>query len=101
MGLVTVTESESLDLDMIDDRDHSRIMYMKVNASTGREVPDEHIVKVTGGKGVHIHVPVAQELVERAQGAHWQNSKERPGYEGRSLRRKWLGWSELNRRPID
>ncbi len=41
VGLVTVTEAESLDLDMIDDRDHSRIKYKKVNATTGKEVPHQ------------------------------------------------------------
>lgn len=45
VGLVTMTEEQSFDLDMIDARDNSRIKYKKVNAKTGREVPHKEIVK--------------------------------------------------------
>ncbi len=57
VGLVTVTESQGLDLDMIDERDHARIKYKRVNAKTGKEVPYEKIVKgyeYTKGKYVII-----------------------------------------------
>jgi len=39
-----VTES-SLDLDMLGKKDHSNIKFKRVNASTGREVPYENIVR--------------------------------------------------------
>jgi DNA end-binding protein Ku len=36
---------ERLDLDLLDQRDHARIRYLKVNANTGREVKQADIVK--------------------------------------------------------
>jgi len=43
--LYSATQSSSLDLDMVDRRDHSHIQYRRVNASTGREVKWEDIAK--------------------------------------------------------
>lgn len=42
--LSAVTES-TLDLDMLDSKDHSGIKFMRVNAKTGKEVKYENIVK--------------------------------------------------------
>lgn len=51
-GLVTIpvklysaVEDSSLDLDMLDKKDHSHIRFMRVNERTGKEVPWENIVK--------------------------------------------------------
>ena len=38
-------QDSSLDLDMLDGRDHSNIKFKRVNASTGKEVPYDKIVK--------------------------------------------------------
>ncbi|MFY9311000.1 MAG: Ku protein [Bacteroidia bacterium] len=43
--MYSATESSSLDLDMLDKKDHSNIRFMRVNAETGKEVPWENIVK--------------------------------------------------------
>lgn len=43
--LYSAVESSTLDLDMLDSRDHSRIRYLRVNEKTGKEVPYEKIVK--------------------------------------------------------
>src|SRR5436853_7644628 len=43
--LYRATESRSLDLDMLDKKDHSNIKFMRVNANTGKEVKWENIVK--------------------------------------------------------
>ena len=43
--LYTATQSSTLDLDMLDKSDNSHIKYMRVNESTGKEVPWENIVK--------------------------------------------------------
>ncbi len=43
--LYSATESSSLDLDMLDKKDHSNIHFMRVNEKTGREVKWENIVK--------------------------------------------------------
>lgn len=37
--------AERLDLDLLDKRDNARIRYRKVNESTGKEVPQQDIVK--------------------------------------------------------
>lgn len=37
--------SSNLDLDMLDERDHSNIKFKRVNEKTNKEVPFEHIVK--------------------------------------------------------
>ncbi|ATL46464.1 Ku protein [Chitinophaga caeni] len=43
--LFSAVESSSLDLDMLDAKDHSHIRYKRVNENTGKEVPWEQIVK--------------------------------------------------------
>lgn len=43
--LFSATVSHSLDLDMLDGRDHAHIKYHRVNENTGKEVPWDHIVK--------------------------------------------------------
>jgi DNA end-binding protein Ku len=43
--LFSAVQSSSLDLDMLDSRDHSNIRFKRVNEKTGREVPYENIVK--------------------------------------------------------
>lgn len=43
--LYSATEESELDLDMLDARDHSRIRFVRVNESTGKEVPWERIVR--------------------------------------------------------
>jgi DNA end-binding protein Ku len=43
--LFTATESSTLDLDMLDSKDHSNIKFKRVNENTGREVPYKEIVK--------------------------------------------------------
>ncbi|POY36444.1 Ku protein [Solitalea longa] len=45
ISLVPATQSSSLELNMLDKRDHERIRYKKVNGETGKEVPEENIVK--------------------------------------------------------
>lgn len=43
--LYSAIEKSSLDLDMLDSRDHSRIRFLRVNEKTQKEVPYEKIVK--------------------------------------------------------
>ncbi len=43
--LYSAVQSSSLDLDMLDGRDHSRIKYQRVNEKTHKEVPYDKIVK--------------------------------------------------------
>jgi DNA end-binding protein Ku len=43
--LFSATQEGSLDLDMLDKKDHSNIHFMRVNEKTGKEVPWENIVK--------------------------------------------------------
>ncbi len=43
--LYSATEESSLDLDMLDKKDHSHIKYKRVNEKTGKEVAWENIVK--------------------------------------------------------
>lgn len=43
--LYSATESSTLDLDMLDKKDNSNIQFKRVNASTGKEVAWENIVK--------------------------------------------------------
>ena len=45
VDLFSAEESQDLKFHLIDDRDESRIRYEKVNESTGKEVPKEHITK--------------------------------------------------------
>jgi DNA end-binding protein Ku len=43
--IYSATESSTLDLDMLDKKDHANIHFKRVNANTGKEVPWENIVK--------------------------------------------------------
>jgi DNA end-binding protein Ku len=43
--LFSATQESSLDLDMLDKKDHSNIHFMRVNEKTGKEVAWENIVK--------------------------------------------------------
>jgi len=43
--MYSAVSEASLDLDMLDKRDHSHIRYKRVNEKTGREVPWKEIVK--------------------------------------------------------
>src|ERR1700750_811974 len=43
--LYSAVQTSSLDFDMLDSRDHSRIRYLRVNEHTHKEVPYDHIVK--------------------------------------------------------
>jgi DNA end-binding protein Ku len=43
--LYSAVQTTSLDLDMLDSRDHSRIRYQRVNEHTHKEVPYDKIVK--------------------------------------------------------
>lgn len=43
--LYSATESSSLDLDLLDKKDHSNIHFLRVNEKTGKEVKWENIVK--------------------------------------------------------
>jgi len=43
--LYSAVQTSSLDLDMLDSRDHSRIRYQRVNEHTHKEVPYDKIVK--------------------------------------------------------
>lgn len=52
-GLITIpvqvfsaeSSEATVDLDMLDSKDHSRVRYLRVNEKTGKEVPWESIVK--------------------------------------------------------
>ena len=43
--LYSAVQTSSLDLDMLDSRDHAHIKFMRVNENTKKEVPYEKIVK--------------------------------------------------------
>jgi DNA end-binding protein Ku len=43
--LFSATQSSTIDLDMLDKKDHSNIRYKRVNEKTGKEVPWNNIVK--------------------------------------------------------
>src|SRR5579862_6898689 len=45
VNLYLAVEESSLNLDMLDKRDHSNIKFKRVNASTGKEVPYADIIK--------------------------------------------------------
>lgn len=52
--LFSATQDSSLNLDMLDERDHSNIKYKRVNESTGREVPFDKIVKGYEYNGAYV-----------------------------------------------
>jgi len=43
--IYSATQSSTLDLDMLDKKDHANIKFKRVNENTGKEVPWENIVK--------------------------------------------------------
>src|SRR5579872_19023 len=43
--IFTATKESTLDLDMLDGRDHARVKFKRVNENTGKEIPYEQIVK--------------------------------------------------------
>jgi DNA end-binding protein Ku len=43
--MYSATQSSTLDLDMLDSKDHSNIRFKRVNENTGKEVPYKQIVK--------------------------------------------------------
>ena len=43
--IFSAVQESSLDLDMLDSKDHSNIKFKRVNESTGKEVPYEQIVR--------------------------------------------------------
>jgi DNA end-binding protein Ku len=43
--LFSATQASELDLDMLDNKDHSNIRFMRVNEKTGKEVDYQNIVK--------------------------------------------------------
>jgi DNA end-binding protein Ku len=43
--LFSAVQESDLDLDMLDQKDHSRIRFMRVNETSGKEVPWENIVR--------------------------------------------------------
>ena len=43
--IFSAVEDSSLDLDMLDSRDHANIKFKRVNENTGKEVPYEKITK--------------------------------------------------------
>lgn len=52
--MYSATESSTLDLDMLDKKDLSRIKYMRVNEHTGKEVPWENIIRGYKYQGEYI-----------------------------------------------
>lgn len=43
--IYSATESSSLNLDMLDKKDHAHIKYQRINENSGKEVPWGNIVK--------------------------------------------------------
>lgn len=43
--LFSAVQNSNLDFDMLDEKDHSKIRFKRINESTRKEVPYEHIVK--------------------------------------------------------
>src|SRR5689334_11601639 len=52
--LYSAVDSSTLDLDMLDSKDHSKIRFRRVNENTGREVPYEQIVKAYNYDGNYV-----------------------------------------------
>lgn len=60
-GLVTIpvklfsaTQDSELDLDMLDGKDQAHILFQRINADTGKEVPFERIVKAFDLDGKYV-----------------------------------------------
>ncbi len=43
--IFSATKDSALDLDMLDERDRANIRFKRINEKTGKEVPNEHIVR--------------------------------------------------------
>ncbi|HVD99871.1 MAG TPA: Ku protein [Cytophagaceae bacterium] len=52
--LFSATQESSLDLDMLDSKDHSNIKFKRVNETTGKEVPYANIVKGYNYNGAYV-----------------------------------------------
>lgn len=62
VGLYTIDNSQGLDLDMLDKRNHARIHFKRVNAETGKEVKWADIVKGYNYSGNKYVVITAEDL---------------------------------------
>jgi len=62
--LYSAVESSTLDLDMLDKKDHANIRFKRVNENTGKEVPWENIVR--GYMINDRYVVVEKEDIEKA-----------------------------------
>lgn len=62
--MYSASEERSLDLDMLDSADHSRIRYKRINEKTGKEVAWKDIVK--GYKKNDAYIVLEKEDFERA-----------------------------------
>ncbi|MDP4221421.1 MAG: Ku protein [Bacteroidota bacterium] len=52
--IFSATKESTLDLDMLDERDHARIRFKRVNEHSGKEIPYEHIVRGYLYKGDYV-----------------------------------------------
>jgi DNA end-binding protein Ku len=52
--LYSAVESSTLDLDMLDSKDHAKIRFKRVNENSGREVPYDQIVKAYNYEGNYV-----------------------------------------------
>ena len=52
--LFSAVESGSLDLDMLDKKDHANIKFKRVNEHTGKEVPWNNIVRAYNLDGKYV-----------------------------------------------
>jgi DNA end-binding protein Ku len=52
--IFSATKDSTLSLDMLDERDHARIRFKRVNENTGKEIPYEHIVKGYNYQGDYV-----------------------------------------------
>lgn len=64
VGIYPAVESSTLDLDLLDKKNHANIKFRRVNESTGREVSWENIVK--GYKYGDQYVVLTEEDFEKA-----------------------------------
>jgi DNA end-binding protein Ku len=62
--IYSAIESSTLDLDMLDKRNHANIKYQRINESTGKVVPWEDIIK--GYKYEDTYIEVTDEDFEKA-----------------------------------
>src|SRR5450755_242283 len=52
--LFSAVEESSLDLDMLDKKDHANIKFKRVNENTGKEVPWNNIVRAYNLDGKYV-----------------------------------------------